>query len=77
MLPERYHGLGLPNYVVHCLAVKVFFLWRHWGFDSAVGKMVAQEYEAFVMEVGMYGDVFTLDYEQYGCSRTCGSLPHI
>ena len=40
MLPEKYHGLGLPNFVVVCFATKVFLLQRHWGFNSAAGNML-------------------------------------
>ena len=66
MLPERFQGLGLPNFVVVCLAAKIFFLQQHLGFDDAAGQMMQQAYEAFLMEVGLYGDVLSLDFEAYG-----------
>ena len=63
MLPERYHGLGMPNYIVNCFAAKVFFVWRHWGFDGATGQMMAHAYEAFAVKVGLYGDIFAHDFK--------------
>ena len=66
MLPERFQGLGMPNFVVECLAAKIFFLQRHLGFDDAAGMMMQQAWEAFLVEVGLYGDVLTLDFEAYG-----------
>ena len=73
MLPERYHGLGMPNYVVNCLSAKIFFMWRHWGFGGATGQMMTQAYEAFLVEVGLYGDVFTRDFKRYGMLATDGT----
>ena len=67
MLPERYQGLGLPNFVVWSLAVKISFVQRHLG---AVGQMMIQAYEAFLMEVGVYGNGFAKDFETYGILAT-------
>ena len=49
MLPERFHGLGLPNFVALSFAAKVYFLQRHFGFEDAVGEMMMQAFEAFVL----------------------------
>ena len=70
MLPERFHGLGLLNFVVLCLAAKIFFMQCHLGFVEAVGEMVLQAYEAFLIEVGLYGDVLTRDFTKFGCLVT-------
>ena len=67
MLPERFHGLGLPNFVVLCLAAKILFMQYHLGFEEAVGEMVLQAYESFLIEVGLYGDVMTRDFKKFGC----------
>ncbi len=40
MLPERYVGLGLPNFVVIALAKKIFFLQCSWGALDAPGQML-------------------------------------
>ena len=67
MLPERYQRLGLPNFVVWSLAVKISFVQRHLG---AAGQMMIQAYEAFLTEVGVYGNGFAKDFETYGILAT-------
>ena len=39
-LPERFQGLGMPNFVVVAFVSKVFFLQCHWGFWAQVVGMV-------------------------------------
>ena len=38
----RYHGLEMPNFVVHCFVTKVFLLQCFWGFEGVVGAMMRQ-----------------------------------
>ena len=66
MLPEWFQGLGLPNFVVLCLAGKIFSMQSHLKFEEAVGEMMLQAYEAFLIEVGLYGDVLTRDFDKFG-----------
>ena len=73
MLPKKYHGLGLPTFVVVCFVAMMFLLQRHWGFNSAAGNMLQQAYEAFLIEVGLYGDVFTRDFKDWGILATDGT----
>ena len=70
MLPERFHVIGLPNFVVLCLATKIFFIKWHLGFEEVVGDMMLQAYEAFLIEVELYGDVLTRDFEKVCCLAT-------
>ena len=35
--------------------------------------MMAQAYEAFIIEVGLYGDIFTYDFDRYGVLATDGT----
>ena len=49
MLPERFDGLGLPNFVVLCLAATIFFMQYHLRFKEAVGEILLQAYEAFLI----------------------------
>ena len=70
MLPEWFQGLGLPNFVVLCLAEKIFFMQCHLEFEEAVGEMMLQAYEAFLIEVGLYGDVLTRDFTRSGSLAT-------
>ena len=65
-LPERFQGLGLPDFVVLALATKIFFLQSHWGFKGATAEIVMSTFETFMLEVGMYGNIFSCDYERFG-----------
>jgi len=72
-LGERYHGLGLPDFVVVCFAAKVFFMQRHFGFESTVGQMLMQAYEAFLVDVGLHGNIFGYSFARFGCLATDGT----
>ena len=47
MLPARYQGLGLPNYTLECLILKVNFLQKPWGNKLLPGGILKQECEVF------------------------------
>ena len=66
MLPEYFQGLGLPDFVVLAFACKVFFLQCHWGFEGATARMVMSTFESFMLEVGLYGNIFSENYNEYG-----------
>ena len=44
ILGERFHDLGLPNFVVLCFTVKVFFMEYHTGFNDAAGETTIHAY---------------------------------
>ena len=71
-LSERFRGLGLPNFVVDCLAAKLFYMQNVWGFDCAAGNMMIQAYEAFLIEVGLYGEIMQHSYQKYSGLSTDG-----
>ena len=73
MLPPIYLGLGMPNMVVNCLAGKIFFLQCSWGFEEAECEMMRQAYEAFLIEVGLSGDVFQRNFAKLGILSTPGT----
>ena len=72
-LPIKYQGLGLPDFVVVACAAKVAWMLRHWGFDDTAGNAMMQAFEAFVIETGLYGNVFSQDYKVLGCLATDGT----
>ena len=53
-LPERFQGLGLPDFVVLAFAYTIFFLQCHWGFEGATTKMVISTFKICMLEVGLY-----------------------
>ena len=73
MLPEKFQGLGLPNFVVDCLAAKLHFILCNWGLESTSGTMMMHAYEAFMMEVGLYGNVLSQDFSAAGSLATDGT----
>ena len=73
MLPARFHGLGLPSFVVVAFAKKVFYVQCHWGATDAPGYMLQWAYEKFVVKVGLYGDSFDWDYERFNSLATEGT----
>ena len=70
LLPEQFQGLGLPDFAVLAFACKIFFLQCHWGFDGATAKMVMSTFETFMLEVGLYGNLFSSDYDTFGRTAT-------
>ena len=69
-LPERFHGLGMPNFPVLALAGKTSFLLANWGAKDALGLMMGHCYESFLMEVGLYGSVFSHSHQELGILAT-------
>ena len=43
------------------------------GFESASAILMSHAYEAFQMEVGLFGDILAQDYIRYGCLATNGT----
>ena len=74
MLPEYFQGLGLPNFVVPAFACKAFFLQSHWGFEGATTRMLMSTFESFILEVGLYGNIFVESYDKYGGLATNNTL---
>ena len=66
MLPEHFHRLGLPIFVINYLAGKVHAIHCHFVFKSTIGEMMTYAYRAFLVEVGLYKKNFLLDFNYYG-----------
>ena len=69
-LVERYQGLGLPNFEVHALSKKIHFLQRKWDGNDSTSKMAGTTYKAFMVEVGMYGNIFSRAWEEFNVLAT-------
>ena len=65
MLPPRFQGLGLPNWNVKALGAKMHFLQCTWGLNGAASNMMRHNYETFLLEVGVYGNVFSAKYSVF------------
>ena len=66
MLSPRYLGLGMPNMAVNCLAGKIYFTFSTCGFHETEGEMMRQAYEAFIVEVGLQGNILQRNFTLLG-----------
>ena len=72
-IPQRFQGLGMPDFVVMSFACQVYFMQCFWGFDDMVGTLLHFAYEAFQMEVGLGGDIFVRSFDKLGFLATEGT----
>ena len=64
-LPECFQGIGLPNFSLVSLSSKLQLLQCIWGFKDAASMSLRMGYESFVMDIGMYGNALTLNYDKF------------
>ena len=69
-LPECYQGIGLPNFSLISLSAKLQLIQCIWGFQEAASKSLRMGYESFVMDVGLYGNVFGYNYKHFSALAT-------
>ncbi len=65
LIPERYQGLGLPNYALISLASKLSLIQRGWGFNDVNARAIMIGYKSFMMEVGLYRNTMNHDYKTH------------
>jgi hypothetical protein len=70
MLPECYQGIGLPNFSLISLSTKLQLIQGIWGFQDAASKSLRMGYESFLMDVGLYGNVFGYKYNHLSVLAT-------
>ena len=70
LLPKKYHGLGLPNFALLALVANIHVLQCHIAFKDELGEMMRQAYKAFVVEVGAYSNILSLNFRIYGALST-------
>jgi hypothetical protein len=64
-LPECYQGIGLPNFSLTSLSTKLQLVQCIWGFKDAASKSLRMGYESFLMDIGIYGNVLALKYNNF------------
>jgi hypothetical protein len=69
-LPERYQGLGVSQTSRCMLSPKNHFLQRKWDGNDSTSKVAGTIYEAFIVEVGMYGNIFSRSWEEFNSLAT-------
>jgi hypothetical protein len=73
VIPERYQGLGLPNFVLVSLSSKLSFIQRTWGFTDVDSRSLMMGYESFMIKIGVYGNTMDYDYKAYSILATNGT----
>ena len=64
-LPERYQELDLQDSKVHALSRKTLCLQKKWDGNYSTSKITGATYEAFMVEVGMYGNIFSRLWQKF------------
>jgi hypothetical protein len=72
-LPKPYQGISLPNFALLSLASKLALIQCIWGFKDAVLMPLPMGYESFVMDIGMYGNALSLNYDRFSILATNGT----
>jgi hypothetical protein len=57
----------------HSLALKLQLLQCIWGFRDATSLSLLIGYESFLMDIGMYGNPFDLNYTHFSLLATAGT----
>ena len=66
MLPQQYQRLGCPNPNIEALSAKLQLIQEHWDNNTTMGKMLAQAYEVFQMDVGLGENIFEKLFNVFG-----------
>ena len=66
-MSHKYQGISLPNWTAEKLAKDVNVLFRHWGLDNAIGRLLRHSYELLQMETGLQGNIFSRSFASFGC----------
>ena len=64
-LPTRYQGINLRQWSIEKLHRDLAMLLRHWGTNSTLSHALQSAYEAFQMELGLDGNIFSRPYSKY------------
>jgi hypothetical protein len=65
-LPSSFQGIGLRQWSIEKLAKDISVLLRHWQSTTTLGQGFQLLYEAFQMEVGLDGNIFTQSFTDFG-----------
>ena len=60
-MSRKYGGLNMFDLNIKCLGAKLHYLRTHWGSPTQEGRHLEQMYEAFLMDIGIGGNIFDRD----------------
>ena len=64
-IPRDFQGIGLRHWSIEKLSKDLSVLIRHWQSSTTLGKALQFLFEAFLMEVGLDGNVFSRPFSQF------------
>ncbi len=65
LIPECYQGLGMANFALVFLALKLSCLQCNWGFGASHSNALMIGYESFIIEVGLHGNTMGYEYKSH------------
>jgi hypothetical protein len=65
LIPERYQGLGMANFALISLALKLSSFQCNRGFSAPHSNALMVGYESFIIEVGLYGNTMGYKYKTH------------
>ena len=69
-VPSLASFIELVDWTVEKLTADVFVMLQHWDSPDALGICLRNAYELLQMEMGLEGNIFSLDFKVYGCLAT-------
>jgi hypothetical protein len=72
-LPEAYQGIRLPKFALLLLASKLQLIQCIWGFKDVALIALWMGCKTFIMDIWMYGNLFSLNYKLYSILTTNGT----
>ena len=70
LIPECYQGLGMINFALITLTLKLSYLQCNWGFSAPHSNALMIGYESFIIEIGLYGNTMGYEYKTHSIFAT-------
>jgi hypothetical protein len=65
-LDRGFFGVGRPHPAIECLASQTTKMLKHYGCETAVGRLLQQSVALLILELGMGSQLFTVDFLKCG-----------
>ena len=75
--PKEEGGLGREDLFIYQGTSKIALLTEHLALQTMTGELLRCSIEAAKVEIGIGRNIFSLDFERFGCLCTDGVIKHI
>ena len=75
--PKEEEGLGREDLFIYQGTSKIALLTEHLALQTMTGELLRCSIEAAKVEIGIGRNIFSLDFERFGCLCTDGVIKHI